>query len=131
MGTLRQDGSPRISPVEPYLSQGHLLFGAMSRSPKTTDLLRNPRCVLHSAITGPDNGEGELKVYGHAAQVPDEIRDGCTEGWWVRRPRDVAVVFSLDIDQATFVSWDLAGGEMTIRRWSRELGFRKTTRSYP
>jgi len=32
LGTLRRDGSPRISPVEPYLSQGQLLFGAMSWS---------------------------------------------------------------------------------------------------
>src|SRR5512133_157653 len=32
LGTLRKDGSPRISPVEPCLTQGHLLFGAMSWS---------------------------------------------------------------------------------------------------
>ena len=54
LGTLRKDGSPRISPVEPYLSHGHLLFGAMSWSLKTGDLLRDSRCVLHSAVTGPD-----------------------------------------------------------------------------
>jgi hypothetical protein len=35
LATLRSDGSPRISPVEPYLSQGHLLFGAMPWSPRT------------------------------------------------------------------------------------------------
>jgi predicted pyridoxine 5'-phosphate oxidase superfamily flavin-nucleotide-binding protein len=39
LGTLRKDGSPRISPVEPYLTQGHLLFGTMSWSLKTRDLL--------------------------------------------------------------------------------------------
>jgi hypothetical protein len=37
LGTLRQDGSPRISPVEPFFSEGHLLFGAMSWSSKTSD----------------------------------------------------------------------------------------------
>jgi hypothetical protein len=63
LGTLRKDGSPRISPVEPYLTQGHLLFGAMSWSLKKRDLLRDPRCVLHSAISDPDSGEGELKLY--------------------------------------------------------------------
>jgi hypothetical protein len=62
LGTLRKDGSPRISPVEPYLTQGHLLFGAMSWSLKRRDLLRDPRCVLHSAISDPDSGEGELKL---------------------------------------------------------------------
>ena len=64
LGTLRKDGSPRISPVEPYLSQGDLLFGAMSWSLKTRDLLHDPRCALHSAITGPNTGEAEFKIYG-------------------------------------------------------------------
>ena len=57
LGTLRKDGSPRISPVEPYLSQEHLFFGAMSWSLKTRDLQHDPRCVLHSAITAPDAAE--------------------------------------------------------------------------
>lgn len=64
LGTIRTDGSPRISPVEPYLTQGHLLFGAMVWSLKTRDLLRDPRCVLHGAITAPDAGEAEVKLYG-------------------------------------------------------------------
>ena len=51
LGTLRKDGSPRISPVEPYFVQGHLLFGAMTWSLKARDLLSDPRCVLHSAVT--------------------------------------------------------------------------------
>ena len=41
LATLRKDGSPRISPVEPYLTQGHLLFGAMSWSLKRRDLVRD------------------------------------------------------------------------------------------
>src|SRR5881398_86336 len=43
LGTLRSDGWPRISAVEPYISDGQLLFGAMSWSLKTNDLLRDPR----------------------------------------------------------------------------------------
>jgi hypothetical protein len=53
LGTLRMDGSPRISPVEPYLSQGELLFGSMALSAKTQDLLRDPRCIVHSQSVGP------------------------------------------------------------------------------
>ena len=131
LATLRRDGSPRISPVEPYLSQGHLLFGAMSWSPKTRDLLRDPRCVLHSAITGPDNGEGELKLYGRAIEADDQIRSGCQEGWWSERPPDAATVFALDIEQATFISWDTARGQMTVRRWSPRRGLTETRRRYP
>lgn len=131
LGTLRKDGSPRISPVEPRLTQGHLVFGAMTRSLKTSDLLRNPLCVLHSAISDPDGGEGELKLYGHGVRVHDQIREGCRDAWWVNGPRESAEVFSLDIEEATFVGWDIERGEMTIRQWSPELGFRKTRRGYP
>ena len=130
LATLRRDGSPRISPVEPYLFRGHLLFGAMSRSLKTHDLERDPRCTLHSTITGPDNGEGELKLYGRAVQADDEVRDRC-EGWWTERPRSTATVFVLNIEQAAFVSWDTERGQMIVRRWSPQRGYIESTREYP
>ncbi len=34
LGTLRRDGSPRISPIEPCIADGQLLIGAMARSVK-------------------------------------------------------------------------------------------------
>jgi Pyridoxamine 5'-phosphate oxidase len=131
LGTLRADGSPRISPVEPYLSQGQLLFGAMAWSRKTSDLRHDPRCVLHSAIAHPDAGEGELKIYGDAHEADDDVRNGCEEGWWLARPREACAVFALSIREATFVSWDLKLGEMTVRHWSPERGYAESTRSYP
>jgi hypothetical protein len=67
LGTVRPDGSPRISPVEPCLAGGQLFIGAMAWSGKAADLHRDPRYVLHSVVTGPDTGEGEFKVYGSAA----------------------------------------------------------------
>jgi hypothetical protein len=128
---LRKDGSPRVSPVEPFLSQEHLLFGAMSWSAKTRDLLRDPRCVLHSAITGHDSGEGELKRYGRAIEAGDEIRDSCREGWWLEQPPEAATVFAVSIEQAAFISWDLEHGQMTLRRWSPRRGPTESRRSYP
>jgi hypothetical protein len=131
LGTLRSDGSPRISPVEPYFADGHLIFGAMAGSLKTVDLRRDPRCVLHSAICDPDSGEGELKLYGRAIQAPDHIRRACREGWWVSKPPEVAAVFSLDIQEATFVSWDIERGEMLVMRWLPGAGVREDRRTYP
>lgn len=63
------------------MSGGHLLFGAMARSGKARDLVRDPLCVLHSAVSGPDTGVGELKVYGRAVEADAEIRSGCATGW--------------------------------------------------
>jgi len=131
LGTLRRDGSPRISPVEPYLSQGQLLFGAMSWSLKCRDLLRDSRCVLHSAVTSTDAGEVEFKLYGRATEAPSEVRDACVRGWWHGRPPDIAVVFAYVIEQATLIEWTLQEGRMIARHWSDERGLTDTSRSYP
>jgi hypothetical protein len=131
LGTLRRDGSPRISPVEPYLVAGELLFGAMAWSLKARDLARDPRCVLHSAVSAPDAAEGELRLYGRAVEVRDrELREARRDAWWIGHPSE-ARVCALDIEQATFISWDLRRGEMTVRRWSPERGPTERTRSYP
>lgn len=131
LGTLRKDGSPRISPIEPYFTETHLLFGAMMWSLKVRDLRRDARCVLHSAVTGPDSGQGELKLYGRAEEADERLRAACAEGWWIGRPDDTAYVFSLNIEEAAFVSWDYQRGVMIARRWTPAGGFRRSKRSYP
>jgi Pyridoxamine 5'-phosphate oxidase len=131
LGTLRRDGSPRISPIEPYLVRGQLLIGAMAWSQKAADLRRDPRYVLHSAVTGPNSGEGELKLHGSAARADKELRSAAAQGWWSSSPADRAIVFVLHIDQAVFVSWDTAHGIMTVDCWSPDGGYRQNSRSYP
>ena len=71
VGTLRRDGWPRISPVEPFFVDGQLYLGMMWRSVKALDLLRDPRCVVHSTVSDPNGAEGEFKVYGSAVDVAD------------------------------------------------------------
>jgi hypothetical protein len=131
LATLRRDGSPRISPVEPFFAAGHLLFGAMAWTLKARDLERDARCTLHTAITGPNEGEPELKLYGRAIEADDDLRAACPSGWWTGQPHEAARVFTLSIEEAAFVTWDYEGGEMTVRRWSRETGLKTSRRSYP
>jgi Pyridoxamine 5'-phosphate oxidase len=131
LGTLRRDGSPRISPVEPYLREGQLLIGAMAWSQKAADLRRDPRYVLHSVVTGPDNGEGEFKVYGSAAEASEQLRSAAAGAWWLAWPPGTAVVFALHIDQAVYITWDLEQGVMTVDRWSHRAGYSQSSRTYP
>lgn len=132
LGTLRQDGSPRISPVGTYFAARLLLFGVMSRSFKARDLARDARCVLHSVVTQPDAEEPEFKLYGHAAEVRDErSRNGCADAWWVSRPARDAIVFTLDIDHAALILWDIERSRMTAMRWSPAQGAKKVIRPYP
>lgn len=131
LGTLRRDGSPRISPVEPFFADGQLVFGVMTRSGKARDLARDPRCALQSVVAAPNAGEGELKLYGRAVPAGDDLRAAVADAWWLARPAADADVYALEVDEAVFVTWDLRAGLMTLRRWSPGRGPTETTRSYP
>ena len=58
VGTIRKDGTPRISPVEHYEVEGHLMLGMMWQSFKARDLLRDPRCLVHSVVTSRAGDRG-------------------------------------------------------------------------
>ena len=131
LGTLRHDGSPRISPIEPYIAQGQLLIGAMAWSVKASDLRRDPRYVLHSAVTGPDTGEGELKLHGSAVEAGEDLRAAAAHAWWQVSTPEKAAVFTLHIGHAAFVDWDIKRGLMTVHRWSRESGYTVASHPYP
>ena len=76
VGTLRANGWPRISPVEPEFVDGELMLGMMWRSPKALDLLRDPRLVVHSVVSRREGDEGDFKLYGRAVPVEQgERRD--------------------------------------------------------
>lgn len=130
LGTLRPDGSPRISPVEPYFTHGHLIFGVMPWSGKARDLHHDPRCVLHNAISNPDAGEPELKLYGAAATASTALRDTCAQAWWHGQQHTAADVFVLELIQAVLIEWDLERGQMTSTRWSARHGLRQQARNY-
>src|SRR6266480_278345 len=69
VGTLRGDGWPRISPVEPLIAHGELYLGMMPRSTKALDLLRDPRCTVHSTTCDRAGTEGDFKLYGRARAI--------------------------------------------------------------
>ena len=69
--SLRRDGTPRLSPVEPLVMDGRLLLSMLWGSHRARDLQRDPRVLVHGIVTGPDGGAGELKVRGHAVVVSD------------------------------------------------------------
>jgi hypothetical protein len=131
LGTLRSDGSPRISPIEPYIAEGELLIGALTWSRKAADLRRDQRCVLHSAVTDPDAGEGELKLYGFALEATQDLRGAPCQAWWLEWPPEAATVFCMRITRAAFIDWDTAEGRMTVHQWSPADGYHRASRSYP
>jgi hypothetical protein len=129
LGTLRRDGSPRITPCEPDFAAGRLLIGMMWQSRKALDLLRDPRYVIHSCVANRAGDEGDFKLYGRAASVADpELRRIYCDT--IRARIDWAPdepnfhLFEFDVDAAGFVifgddpyglAWNPGSG---LRRWS-------------
>ena len=72
LGTVRADGSPRVSGIEPKFWDGELWLGMMDGSLKARDLLREPRFSLHAASVDKDVKDGDARVSGRAVEVLDD-----------------------------------------------------------
>jgi hypothetical protein len=71
LGTIRSDGFPRISPMEPRFFAGELWIAGMPGTAKFRDLVDNPRFTLHTATSDPHVSEGDAKVWGVVEDVAD------------------------------------------------------------
>lgn len=131
LGTLRPDGSPRISGVEPDIAAGDLMIGMIPHSVKALDLLRDPRMTVHS--WPPDNkGErGDIKLYGRAVDITDPAgKRAYEEVIFARtafRPTEPYHCFALDLTSAGMVRFSEGGREV----WSWRPGGPMRRRSIP
>jgi hypothetical protein len=67
VGTLRRDGTPRISAVEPFFWRGDLWLPMLLDSLKAQDLTRDPRVLVHNVVTSRDGTtDGEFMLRGRA-----------------------------------------------------------------
>jgi hypothetical protein len=71
LATLRADGSPRISPVEPRVFEDQLWIVGMPDTTKFRDLARDPRFCLHTATVDTMVSDGDAKLFGVVSDVRD------------------------------------------------------------
>ena len=69
-------------------------------------------------------------VPGGAPVLPGARHEKLTPRW-PPYPREKAILFSLRIEQALFVAWDIDHGVMTVHQWSPRRGYSHRTRTYP
>lgn len=127
LGTLRADGSPRISPCELDIAEGHLFFGMMWESKKALDLLRDARCVVHSVTCDRMGTDGDLKLYGRMVDVHEpELRRAYRTAIKARiawQPDEPGFhLFSLDVGSAGYT---IFGEEHRALAWDPESGLRR------
>ena len=121
LGTIRKDGSPRITPIEYSVFDGDLIIGGMWQSMKMLDLIRDPRCVIHSTTSDKNGTQGDMKLNGRAVPLESHRMDAYFDhlfeklGW---RPTGETPghFFTIDITSAAFVRMD-PDEKMRILKW--------------
>ncbi|MGH3157297.1 MAG: pyridoxamine 5'-phosphate oxidase family protein [Streptosporangiaceae bacterium] len=122
VATIRRDGTPRLSPVEPLLLDGDLWLSMMWQSTKARDLRRDPRVLVHSVITSREGTEGEFKIRGTARAQDDpavqrRYADAVTASLdWSPVPGEFHL-FAVDIEQVTFIRYDHTTGDQFTAMW--------------
>ena len=122
VGTVRRDGTPRLSPVEPWVMDGVLWLCMMWQSTKARDLMRDPRVLVHSIITNREGAEGEFKIRGSvwletSADVLRRYSDEVTQalGWTPSPER--SHLFGVNIEDVTYMSYATATGDQHVAMW--------------
>jgi hypothetical protein len=126
VATVRRDGGPRLSPVEPLLLDGDLWLSMMWQSRKAADLRLDDRVLVHSIVTSPDGDEGEVKVRGRAVPVEDSERRLCycdaveSLGW--RPVEPYFHLFVVDLADVTSIRY-AKSGDQHVARWPARVEF--------
>jgi hypothetical protein len=127
LATLRRDGFPRISPVEPVLAGDRLVLhddklwlGMMADSTKSRDLRRDGRCGLHTATADKQVSQGDVKLWGTATSVTDHttlarFSDDIFESVGFRF--EVGSFDAFDIDLLGASSVEVADDVMYVKTW--------------
>lgn len=136
LATVRLDGTPRLSGIDPWIADGQLFLGFMPGSRKGADLRRDPRLALHGIPWesrkvregGTDPGEGDVKLTGRARFLSEEAARASLAALAVERGFDTPTdedgnqgdVVAVDITELVVISVD--GDELVVDRWTEADG---------
>jgi hypothetical protein len=115
LGTVRPDGSPRLSGTEVRIDDHRVTIGMMPASRKLADVQRDPRIELHSAPLEHDLAEGDAKLTGRLVPVPPPEADH-PDGHF----------FEVALELVSLVR--VADDELVVTTWRPGRGLRETRR---
>ena len=139
IGTIRRDGSPRLSGADPYFHDGQLRIWSMPGARKGQDLRRDPRVAVHSIPwdsrrlrdNAAEVGEADAKVSGTAVLASEAGERSAFRAWLKSErgfePPEDWDLFTIDLDSLTVVSVD--NGQLVVDRWSTTAGRQMTRRA--
>jgi hypothetical protein len=121
LATLRSDGYPRISPIEPRIFEDELWLVGMPGTTKFRDLARDPRFCLHTATVDTEVKEGDAKLWGTVRDVPDPALHQrwaaalFEETGFDLRGQEFDHFYAADLTGASTV--EVGGGHMDVTIW--------------
>lgn len=120
IATLRSDGFPRISPLEPVVVGDDLWLGGMPDTTKSKDLRRDPRFCLHTGTIDTKVTDGDAKLFGLATEITDpDVRQDYMKGFHEASGFDLTTIpfdlFRADITGGSSVEVD--GDQLNITVW--------------
>lgn len=121
LGTVRADGYPRISPMEPRIVDGRLWLGGMPDTRKFHDLDRDGRFCLHTATIDTEVTDGDAKLWGVATDVADpDVHRRYAEALYADtgldlRDRTFDHLYDADLTSASAV--EVGGGHLDVTIW--------------
>jgi hypothetical protein len=127
LGTVRLDGTARISPCEPFAWEGELWLPMLQGSRKVADLRRDARVLVHSIVTGREGTEGEVKLRGAAHELDDGARrrrlcHAIAAALPFAPEPDRVDAFAVDVASIVHVSWS-AEGDQRVAMWPERRRF--------
>jgi hypothetical protein len=122
LGSVRRDGSPRLSGTETTFKDGELWLGSMDDARKVDDLRRDPRLALHSTTADPDMVGGDAKIGGRAEEITDEA----TRAAVVDGEPGPFVLFRVDVTELVLV--EVATDHLVITSWHEGRGLASVDR---
>jgi Pyridoxamine 5'-phosphate oxidase len=138
LATLKRDGSPRLSGIDPLLFGGELYLGSMADARKGGDLRRDPRLALHSipwesrrTADGEPSPAADVKLAGRAVLVTDPAEVsrvmGHHEEATGHEAPDASDLFRIDVQELVLIS--VEDDELVVDHWSADSGRTITRRS--
>lgn len=146
LGTIRADGSPRLSGIDPFFVEDDLWLGSMRGARKGADIARDPRIALHSVpwesrpapVEGHDVPASDVKISALAVRITDADRQrqimaafaadrGMDAPGDADGVHDDADLFSVDLQSVVVTG--VADDLLVIERWTPNGGITVTRRS--
>ena len=122
LATLRQDGSPRISGIDPEFVDGEVVLGMMPDSVKLRDIRRDDRLAMHSAPEDPPKDDsiawpGDAKIAGRAVEIAN-----------VEHPGEPSNRFRIAITEVVLTRVGSPADHLVIESWHEGRGLERRER---